>query len=348
MKKLNIDNYILQNYKTKTNAQMAQEWGCNTSTITNHRKKLGISATELNKNLRAQTAYICSQYGKVTRTQLAKQLNCSVPFIQKIWQENGMLKKQNVTYCYDANYFEHIDKPEKAYWLGFIAADGNLYRREGHQGLIGLAVHQKDIEILNNFKEEIQTTKPINLSQDRRRPETIMANLQITGDQMFNDLLTIGIGIRKTFDLDFHQILSNIPLQFHSSFFLGYFDGDGSIDIPEDNTISKSHVRISGPIKHLQAMGTALDNAEISYSINEDTRKYTEPFGSLEFKNTTEKYIFLKYIYQNNVKCLSRKRERSEELIRRIESNSTHRAENIHAVEKYKSVVLKWGELLER
>lgn len=348
MHRLNIDNYILQNYKTKTNAQMAQECDCSKSTISNHRKKLGISATELNNNLRAQTDYICSQQGKKTKTQLAKELKCSASFIKKIWSENGTSKKQGVIYFCDSAYFEQINKPEKAYWLGFIAADGNLYRREGHQGLISISVNKKDVEIINNFKEEIQTTKPINFTQDARWPDIIMATLQITSDKMFNDLLTIGIGIRKTFDLDFNQILSNIPPQFHSSFFLGYFDGDGSIDIPEDGTISRSRVRIAGPIKHLEAMGITLKDAEISYSIIKDKRKYTEPFGSIEFKNTIEKYIFLKYLYQNKVKCLSRKKEQSEELIRRIENNSTNRSENIQAIEKYKSVVVKWGELLER
>lgn len=64
MKKLNIDNYILQNYKNKTNAQMALECGCNKSTISHHRKRLGISATDLNNQLREKTKYICSQYKK--------------------------------------------------------------------------------------------------------------------------------------------------------------------------------------------------------------------------------------------------------------------------------------------
>ena len=36
------------------------------------------------------------------------------------------------------------------------------------------------------------------------------------------------------------------------------------------------------------------------------------------------------------------------ELIRRIEENSTNRSENINAIKEYKSVVLKWEELLER
>ena len=51
MNRLNIDEYILKNYKEKTNAQMALECGCNKSTISNHRKKLGISWSELNSCL---------------------------------------------------------------------------------------------------------------------------------------------------------------------------------------------------------------------------------------------------------------------------------------------------------
>lgn len=346
MKKLNIDNYILQNYKTKTNAQMALECGCNKSTISSHRKKLGISATELNQELRNKTNYICSQYGKKTKTALAKELNCSSSFIKKIWIENKLSGTIQTTYSYDEKYFENIDSPEKAYWLGFIAADGNIYRREGHMGLISVSVKDNDIEILKNLQQELKTTKPISLVQDKRRENTIMATLQITSDILCNQLLKIGIGVRKTFDLSISQICSNISKKFWSSFILGYFDGDGSIDIPE-NGVSKSHIRISGSIKNLEDFSKALFLFNINCSIIKDKRAYSEPFGSLEFKNTTEKYIFLKFIYSSNVKCLKRKKERADELIRRIENNSTNRSENIKAQNFYKSVVLKWEELLE-
>lgn len=347
MKKLDIDSYILQNYKEKTNAQMAQEWGCNKSTISNHRKKLGISASDLNKDLRNKTEYICSQYGKKTKPQIARELNCSVSFVKKIWAENNLGGTLRTNYYYNENYFENIDTPEKAYWLGFIAADGNLYRRDGHQGLVSISIHEKDIELLENFKKELNTTKPISVVRDKRRSDTIMASLQVTSDKIFNDLLDKGIGIRKTFDLDLMQIFKNIPYCFQSDFILGYFDGDGSITVPI-NGISKSKIRISGPIKSLKTFSSILQERGIRSIIVEDKRKYKEPFGSLEFVNTTDKYIFLKYIYKNNVKCLTRKKELAVELIKRIESNTTNRSENIKAINNYKSVVIKWEELLER
>jgi hypothetical protein len=347
MKSLSIDEYILLNYKKKTNAQMALECGCNKSTISNHRKKLGISQTEFNKKLRDKAEYICSQKGKRTKASLAKELNCSSQFIEKIWKENNLTNQYSQVYKLNENYFEKIDKPEKAYWIGFIAADGCLYRREGHQGMISIGISSADIELLESFKQEIETTKPINITQDKRRPNTKMATLQITSDIMFNQLLNLGIGIRKTFDLSILQIINNIEKDFIPSFILGYFDGDGSIDIPQDGTISKSHVRICSPIKNLLDFQIFLNKKEIESSIIEDKRKYKEPFGSLELVSTIQKYIFLKYIYYNNVKCLRRKKERSDELIKRIETNITNRSENIQAIEKYKSVVVKWGELLE-
>ena len=347
MKKLNINNYILQNYKTKTNAQMALEYGCNKSTISNHRKKLGISATELNSQLRNKTEYICSQYGKKTKTSLAKELNCSAAFIKKIWEENGLTKTKKVIYCCNEKYFEKIDSPEKAYWLGFIAADGNIYKREGHLSLLSISVKDIDIKLLQELQKELSTTKPIAITQDKRRESIKMATLQISSDLLCNQLLKIGIGIRKTFDLSIKQIFANIPKQFWPSFLLGYFDGDGSIDISEQG-VSRSHVIISAPIKSLNDFKEVLTFLDIDCSILQDKRKYTESFSSLEFKNTTEKYIFLKFIYSLKVKCLERKKERAFELIKRIENNSTNRSENVKAKKFYKSVVLKWEELLKR
>ena len=345
MKKFNIDNYILQNYKEKTNAQMALECGCNISTISNHRKKLGISASDLNKNLRNKTDYICSQFGKKTKHQIAKELNCSTSFIKKIWSENNL--KKEVTYTCDQNFFSEINNHKKAYWLGFIAADGCLYRRDGHAGVISISVNEKDIEILNNLKNDIKYAKPISLIKDCRREHTIMATLQIVSDIMFNDLLNIGIGIRKTFDLDLNRIFQNLSNHLIPSFILGYFDGDGSIDIPTDN-ISRSHVHISGPISSLECFQKSLENFGIESKVIQDKRKYKMPFGEISFVNTTQKYLFLKLIYRADVKCLIRKKERSNELIKRIEMNVTNRSENIKAIQKYKSVVVKWEELLER
>lgn len=341
-----IDEYILSHYKKMTNAQMALELGVNKSTISNHRKKLGISWSDLNSKLRSNTEYICSQYRKKTKKVLAKELNCSVAFIQKIWTENGLSGTQKTKYTCNENYFSEIDKPEKAYWLGFIAADGNIYRREGHQGQLQISIKDKDVELLIFLKKEIESDHPIKHQQDARRTQTIMATITIVSDILVNNLLDIGIGIRKTFDLDVEQIFRNIPFEYHNSFILGYFDGDGSIGISTEPLISKSYVNIASPISSLQVFSNHLKSIYIPNSILQDKRNYTEPFGRLQFTNTTGKYCFLKYIYSDNIQSLTRKKERALELIKRIENNITNRSGNKNALEHYKSVVVKREELL--
>lgn len=333
MKKLSIDEYILLNYKEKTNKEMAEEIGCNISTISNHRKKLGISWSDLNNKFQEKIPYICSQYGKKTRKEIAKEIGCSVAYIQKVWTANK-IEKIDTTYYYKKDYFEKIDSPDKAYFLGFIASDGNIYRREGHQGMLTLSVNEKDIEILEYFRGQLDTTKPIQIIQDKRREGTRMATIQITGDKIVNDLLSLRIGIRKTFDLDINSIVKKIPSPYVPSFYLGYFDGDGSISLPEKG-ISKSSVRIAGPLKSLEVMKENLLTYHIEAKVYKDKRNYSQPFGSLEFSNTTNKYCFLKFIYSSKVKSLARKKKRALELCSRIESNITNRSENTKAVEYY-------------
>ena len=50
-----------------------------------------------------------------------------------------------------------------------------------------------------------------------------------------------------------------------------------------------------------------LDSFDINCSILQDERKYTEPFGSLEFKNTTEKH-YRKLLLKNSIEKLYRKK----------------------------------------
>lgn len=347
MKKMNIDKYILKNYKEKTNAQMAEELGCSKSTISTHRKHLGISASDLNSKLRNYTQYICEQYGKKTSTKLANELNCSKAFIKKIWRENNVSEKyqKHQLYSLKEKYFENIDSDDKAYFLGFICADGCIYRRNNHQGMLSIGLKDIDIEILKEFKKNIQTEKPISLF--KQSEQTTMATLQITSDILTEDLLKLGVGVRKTFDLSIKQVSEQIPYRFLPSFILGYFDGDGSISIPKNDTISKSHISITAPIKVLREFKDILEFFEINSKITIDKRKYKEPFGNLVFTNTANKYLFLKFIYSFYDKSLSRKREKSFELLRRIEENTTNRSENINSINSYKSVVLKWEELLK-
>lgn len=50
-------------------------------------------------------------------------------------------------YKINENYFENIDNKNKAYWLGFIAADGNVYGNK-----LSIELNSKDEGHLKIFR----------------------------------------------------------------------------------------------------------------------------------------------------------------------------------------------------
>ena len=60
--------------------------------------------------------------------QIAKDYNVTASSICGLLRRNGCVLRSNKInsrkYSFNENYFKNIDTAEKAYWLGFIAADG--------------------------------------------------------------------------------------------------------------------------------------------------------------------------------------------------------------------------------
>ena len=63
-------------------------------------------------------------------------------------------------YSFNEQYFEKIDSIDKAYWLGFIAADGYITKSTKGQNLLGICL--AEIEPLEKFKKCINSNHPIN------------------------------------------------------------------------------------------------------------------------------------------------------------------------------------------
>lgn len=123
------------------------------------------------------------------------------------------------TYVIDAHYFHEIDTPEKAYWLGFFAADGNIIRTG-----IRLALGRKDDAHVVAFVKAISAEHPIYRDLNSKgRPQT---RVQIGCYQMAADLAHLGIIQRKSYNLEYPPI----PADLNRHFIRGYFDGDGSVN----------------------------------------------------------------------------------------------------------------------
>lgn len=142
-------------------------------------------------------------------------------------QNNGIIIRERTSkYQYQQDIFEIIDTVEKAYWLGFLAADGCNYQRE-HNASIILNVHEKDINHLSKFKEFCGTDAEIKtyIGYEGFSNSTPMCKITLNSKKISNDLIDKGILPNKSLILQPPKIAQ----QFYKAFILGYFDGDGSI-----------------------------------------------------------------------------------------------------------------------
>jgi hypothetical protein len=120
---------------------------------------------------------------------------------------------------FDENYFETIDAEEKAYFLGFISADGCVIERNGNCRVLSIHINKQDIDILEKFKKEINYEGEISMGKSRSRMCTIFC----TSMKMFNDLSKYNVTPRKSRILKFPKLPENMI----HHYMRGYFDGDG-------------------------------------------------------------------------------------------------------------------------
>lgn len=324
--------FIKNNVGTLTNQEIANELNCSKSTVSNWRKKLGISFSELH-DFSKYTQYIIDNYNTKTSKKIAEEIGCSKEYVKKVWRENGLKGKANRKYYSNFSYFNQINSPTKAYILGLICSDGCIYTRKNHEGLWQIALQRQDAQVLEDIKQEIKSDNTVKYNDNT-------ATLTIVSQEMYDDLIRIGITPRKTYTMDLSKVIQNIPVQYQKDFIHGYFDGDGSITVR--NIPSKSKVQFAMPEYFIGPFQKMLLSLGIKSNCNRDERtyKYTIPFGSLVINGASNKYCLLQLMLLEDTISIQRKTQLCQQLCEQIQSNKTNRSENIIAVEK-------WEELLE-
>lgn len=147
--------------------------------------------------------------------------------------------KANRKYTLNENYFEKIDNQEKAYFLGFMYADGNVTEAQAH---CNLTLQKKDKKILERFKTLLNYTGPLHQINRNKAWRLIICSSKIK-----KDLINKGCMPNKTFKIEFPLWLRE-DLKVH--FIRGFNDGDGSIFISK----RKLKVSIGGRKDFLKAI----------------------------------------------------------------------------------------------
>ncbi len=171
-------------------------------------RELGYSIERISKEL------------NISYTPLLKLVKALCPNSKAIPKEQ--YRPINTKYLLNVNYFDTIDTEDKAYWLGFLMADGHL-----DHGRITIKLAFKDIEILENLKKCLDYTGNIKIEirDTNFKKQSESAVLSIASVELVRKLsLYIPIG-RKSNLIRFPDLQEDLIIHF----IRGYFDGDGYV-----------------------------------------------------------------------------------------------------------------------
>lgn len=201
------------------------------------------------------------------------------------------IRRRNV--AVDQHFFKRIDTEEKAYWLGFLFADG--YNNE-QTGNIELTLQSLDVGHIELFKKTIKSEHTI--AEKTISGKYTCSRISFCSRIMSNDLASHGCVKAKSLILEFP---SSIPNELTHHFVRGYFDGDGSVSVSKDNKRHNFH--ILGTESFLESIREkiGLSNTKLDKKGNCYDLRYGGRLNLLKIKE---------YLYKDATIFLERKKEK--------------------------------------
>ena len=206
----------------------------------------------------------------MTMKQVEDKYELSHPTVTKILKDVPRYSKAKLNNP-NANerFFKNIDSEEKAYFLGLLISDGNVFKDStGRQASISITLDLNDEYILQKFKEVLNVNTSI--SKDGRG----CGQIAIRSNLMADDLKQYGVVPRKSYI----TYLPKINDIYMSHLIRGILDGDGSI-------LAKPSPKQDGHNRYLHSISFCG-----SHQLMEDIAKYL--YNNLQLKQPIQVYDY--------------------------------------------------------
>lgn len=165
---------------------------------------------------------------KVSHQKLGESLGLSAICVGKVLRKHGVKGKTNA-FSIDENFFEKIDTPQKAYFLGWILSDGCCFSDSNH---IAISVTESDKEILEKLRNLIKFEGSVKTYDKKDSFSTKRVSvLSFCNKKIKEDISKHECSPTKTFTLKFPQIEQRLL----SHFLRGFIEGDGHLGVTAKN-----------------------------------------------------------------------------------------------------------------
>lgn len=257
--------------------------------------------------------------------KIAEQFGVEHTLILRYLEKNGIDRRSaeecHRIYPIREDFFDVIDAQEKAYFLGFLYADGGN-NKEANFVRIDLA--RKDKDILEKLSSLIYLENPLQhiKNQDRKKEykgqEVVYytSYFNINSKHICHKLEELGCPATKSLIITFPKWLIDPELQRH--FIRGYYDGDGGVSLTDIKTRS-AHTKLISTIEFCQSMAKIIEA--------QTKIQFGKPYNDVENKNVYTIRLagnrkiahFLNWLYKDSIIHLDRKYKLYKELLEKNE-----------------------------
>lgn len=165
--------------------------------------------------------------GGMDAPEIGRTVGCSSSAVYLLLEELGIDRRERIA-CDNPGYFDQIDTPDKAYWLGFIGADGCVTGFNSGNLRLQIKLARKDRDHLELLRSALQARRPVidneQFSAGEMRP---YSTLTVYSSHVANALVSHGITPKKSHTLQ----PWDGPEHLMPHYWRGLFDGDGHITI---------------------------------------------------------------------------------------------------------------------
>jgi len=204
-------------------------------------------------------------------------------------------------YAVNEEFFDCIDSEAKAYWLGFLSADGTIGKN-----FVELALSGKDERHLRKFVDALESGHPVKVYWEGGYQK---ARVHIGSTRLVDSLKRLGVTQRKSLTLEPCSAISESLL---AHYWRGMVDGDGSI----------SYFRRNGKIRgfKINLVGTESMVWAFSDFISSHIKTRARPtrhdsIFAVRYSGISLPQRVALLLYEGATVYLDRKKARAEELL---------------------------------
>lgn len=254
---------------------------------------------------------VCREYvDGMTPGAIARKHSISRSTVSRYLRIRGIPLRRNRKYSVDESVFDDPLKPEAAYYIGLLMADGNVCQPRRGQMKLTLMLQARDLTVVEGLRAFLRSDHPITYRPPAKPTQQWQRCIVVISDRLCRKLIEWGVTVKKSHTARVHDALAMNP-----HFYRGLLDGDGSVKVYRyaHRKYESSHIKFVSASRALAEQYATFVESVIGHPVHVGKRAGRDFF----YITTTahDSQALVRAVYQNQSPAMARKLEVANEIL---------------------------------